>query len=300
MSISTRFRGLPLILATLAALVSTGCVVITGADIGRYVEREDHRFSTAGKPDVDVSTFDGSIEIRPWDRPEVLVVVEKRAASKSEAASIEVEAHQEGSHVTVNVRRPAVVGFSLGRSRSARLIVSVPVSADISAGSGDGSIDVERVTGKLELRSGDGSIRGRELNGAVRAHTGDGSIALAGVKGALDADAGDGSVTAAGTFTALRVRSGDGSVTIHADRGSADAEDWDVTTGDGPVKLEVPDGFAGELDAHTGDGRVRLDGVTVSGVTGTLNKSSLRGRLGSGGRAVRLRTGDGLILVTRW
>ena len=295
---SPGLRRLPAIVGGLAALVSSGCVVITGSDLGRYVEREEHRFATTGKPDVELSTFDGSIDIRPWDRPEVLVVIERRAANKSAAASIEVEARQDGGHVIVNVRRPRVTPFEFG-GRSARLIVSVPASADIAARSGDGSIDVERVAGKLALHSGDGSIHGRELNGDVQVKTGDGSITLAGVSGTLDAHTGDGSVTATGSFTALRIRTGDGSVRIHADRGSVTAEDWDLTTGDGTVTLEVPEGFSGELDAHTGDGRVQLDGVTVSDVTGTFNKSRLRGRLGSGGHAVRIRTGDGSILLTR-
>lgn len=293
------FRGRSAMAAALGSLVFGGCVVITGSDMGRYVEREEHRFRTTGKPDVELLTFDGSIEIRPWDRAEVLVVVERRGANKSAASSIEVEARQDGGRVIVNVRRPGFAAFAFGGPRSARLTVSVPASADIVARSGDGSIDVEGVAGKLALQSGDGRIHGRGLIGDVRVNTGDGSIDLAEVRGTLDAHTGDGRVTAAGTFTALRIRTGDGSVTVHADPGSAAAEDWDLTTGDGAVTLAVPDGFSGELDVHTGDGRVRLAGVTVSEVTGTSEEGSLRGRLGAGGHAVRIRSGDGPILLTR-
>ena len=102
----------------------------------------------------------------------------------------------------------------------------------------------------MQLRSGDGSIRGRMLGGDVDANTGDGSIRLD------------------GTLTGVRVHTGDGSVTIRADAGSSPAADWDIVTGDGSVTLEVPDGFGAELDAHTGDGRIHMQDVTLSNVTG--------------------------------
>src|SRR5881628_233126 len=63
--------------AIFLALLSTGCVDIVGADIHQVVREEKH-FSTTGKPEVVLSTFDGSIEIRPWDKPDVQVIVEKR------------------------------------------------------------------------------------------------------------------------------------------------------------------------------------------------------------------------------
>src|SRR5262249_38197831 len=69
----------------LLVFVSTvACVDIVGADIrNNYVEREEKTFTTSGKPDVVVATFDGSIEIRPWSRPEVHVVIEKRGVDKA-------------------------------------------------------------------------------------------------------------------------------------------------------------------------------------------------------------------------
>lgn len=303
MALSTR---LSLPVATVAAavlLAGPGCVDIVGADLGKFVDRQEKRFATTGKPDVDLSTFDGSIEVRSWDRPEVLVVIEKRARDKTDADTIEVHAEQNGDKVTVDARVPKGEGhWNIGwnNSRSARLIVSVPAASNILAKSGDGSIDVEKISGTIDLRSGDGSIRARDLTGDLRAHTGDGSIKLEDVNGALDVDTGDGSIVAAGKFTSVRARSGDGSVTIHAAGGSTATADWTITTGDGSVTLELPDGFGGELDAHTGDGGIRINDISVSNVTGAIGKNSVRGTIGAGGRTVRLRTGDGSITLRRF
>jgi DUF4097 and DUF4098 domain-containing protein YvlB len=288
--------------ATLALLVAApGCVdIVAGIDgSARYVERDDKHFTTTGKPDVVVSTFDGSIEIRPWDKSEVQVVVEKRGRDKEDVSVIEVQAQQTGDRVEVNVIEPKHLGGFHINHRSAKLIVSVPASSDVAARSGDGSIDIERITGKVQLRSGDGSIRGWKVGGEVTVHTGDGSIKLEDVSGVLNVDTGDGSINVGGKLTSVRAKSGDGGVTIHADQGSTPETDWDITTGDGSVTLEIPEGFGAEIDAHTGDGHIRMQDVTISNVTGNMGKNTVRGRLGAGGKGVRVRTGDGSITLRR-
>lgn len=270
-------------LALTALLACSGCVDLVSARIDpRYVEREEKRFQVAGKPEVALGTFDGSIEIRAWDKTEVEVIIEKRGADKSSVAELQVEASQSGDKISVEVKNPRRRGgIHFGPSPSAKLIVSVPGSSDVTARSGDGSIDVERLAGRVELRSGDGSIRARDLSGDVTVQTGDGSIALD------------------GKFSSVRARSGDGSVRIHAAAGTSAAADWDISTGDGSVTLEIPDGFNAELDAHTGDGGVHVEDVTVSNVTGEIRRNTVRGRLGSGGHEVRIRTGDGSITLRR-
>jgi hypothetical protein len=137
------------------------------------------------------------------------------------------------------------------------------------------------------------------LDGPVKVQTGDGSIAHAAVTGSLDVRTGDGSVRARGQFTSVLARTGDGSVTIRADSGSRPTDEWDITTGDGSIVFEIADDFGGELDAHTGDGRVRLSDLTLSNVTGEIGRRTVRGRLGAGGPNIRLRTGDGSITLRR-
>jgi len=55
------------------------------------------------------------------------------------------------------------------------------------------------------------------------------------------------------SWAGVHARSGDGSVSIRAEPGSEADADWDITTGDGSVTLEVPDGFGAELDASAAD-----------------------------------------------
>src|SRR5207247_10783489 len=85
MARAAQFR-VPLATAGLAVLLAgPGCIDIVGADLGKYVEREEKTFPASGKVDVTLATFDGSIEVRPWDKPEVHVTIEKRARDQAAA-----------------------------------------------------------------------------------------------------------------------------------------------------------------------------------------------------------------------
>jgi DUF4097 and DUF4098 domain-containing protein YvlB len=266
------------LVALVLALSSSACVDLVGADIGRYVEREEKRYTVTGRPELILSTFDGHIEVRPWDRSEVEVVIEKHAGSKESAASLIVDAHQAGSQITVDVRAPHNGHFGFFSGRSARLLVSVPRGTDLTARSGDGSIDVEGVDGKIDLHSSDGRIEARAVAGDVSVSTSDGSIRLD------------------GHFTALHARTSDGRINVTTSSARAE-RDWDLSTSDGTITLDVPKGFGAELDARTSDGRIHLEEVAVSNVTGPLRKNAVRGRLGDGGAAVRMRTSDGSITL---
>lgn len=291
-------------IATLAAVLSTGCVV--NLDGQGVVVREEKRFNVTGDLDLTLATFDGSIRVRSWDRNEVLVEIEKRAQSQPEAEALQVQTTQEGSRIRIDARSPRVEreGFHIGNftSPSVSLIVSVPQKLTLRAETGDGSIAVERLSGLVELRSGDGSVRAEDIAGNLTVNTGDGSVSLVGASGRAVLDTGDGSIDARGRFDGLQVSTGDGSVSVEADEGSVMSEDWNVTTGDGSIAFRVPAAFNAEVDADSGDGTVRAEGTTSLTTTRSDDEDheSMRGRLGTGGRTVRLRSGDGSIrLISR-
>jgi DUF4097 and DUF4098 domain-containing protein YvlB len=299
MHISGRSVAAPLVLILASAWFAAGCDVTVGVHSNglRYIEREKKDFQVAGTPDITLTTFDGSIEIRAWDRSEVSIEIEKRGSNKQAVDEIEVKATQSGNRITLEVRQPqggAHFGFSA--SRSARVVASVPRQANVDAHSGDGSIEIERVTGKVKLDTGDGSVKATEIGGDLRAHSGDGSITLDRVDGRIDADTGDGSITLDGKLEGVRLRTGDGSIRVRAGAGSRMADDWDIHTGDGSVTIDVPDPFDADLDAHTGDGSVSVSSVSVKG---EVSKTTVRGQIGSGGRTLRVSSGDGGITISR-
>jgi DUF4097 and DUF4098 domain-containing protein YvlB len=283
-----------LALATTLPLGLAGCVVV---DSQGHITREEKRFNVTGTPELRLTTFDGAIEIRSGEANRIVVEIEKRGPTKEALDDLKVETKQDGNRIEVEVKKPAheVVLFGVGRmSPTAKLIVTMPRDGNVTAKSGDGSIRIEHVHGRLELRTGDGSIRAIDIAGQLTLATGDGSVTLEDVAGDVDVDTGDGSVSVAGKPSALKLHTGDGSITVRALSGTTMKDDWSMTTGDGGVAVYLPSDFAAELDAHTGDGGIRNE-LELSNGDGDKSRRSLRGKLGSGGKLLRIRTGDGSI-----
>jgi DUF4097 and DUF4098 domain-containing protein YvlB len=279
-----------------AACFPAACTV--RLDSQSQIAREEKRFTVKGTPVVHATTFDGSIQIQSWDKPEVLVEIEKRGATREAVDALVVKASQKGDSIEVEVQKPPdvtfrVIGISI--TPTARLTLWVPKRADVRARSGDGSITLDRVSGRIELHTGDGSIRANDIAGDMTISTGDGSVTVDGAEGRLALDTGDGGVNVTGNLSAVRLHTGDGSIVYRAQQGTAMTEDWDITTGDGGVSLYLPAEFGAELDAHTGDGAIRNDLDVSSTRSGEVSRRTVRGRIGSGGRQLRIRTGDGSI-----
>ncbi len=295
----TRLASLTLLTATVIAAPS--CAI--NIDQEGYIAREEKRFAVDTLVDLHLYTFDGGIEIRSWDKPEILVEIEKRGQDQEAVSKIEVIADRTSNRIQIEARHPSNRTFSIGRftSPSARFIVSVPRKTNLVVRSGDGAIVVERVAGRIELRTADGSIRTLETAGELLAETGDGTIQIEEVGGKVEARTSDGSLRVTGTPASLRARSGDGSVVLRIRRGTVMAEDWLVTTEDGSVSVELPEGFSADIEADPGsDGRARSDLTLVNVSGGTRSERVLRGRLGQGGHRLVLRTGDGKITLTNY
>ncbi len=285
-------------LAALSAVALAGAACTVSVESHTQMAREERRFTVPGEPEVRVATFDGAIEVRSWDRSEVLVEVEKRGSTREAIETLEITSQQTDRVIELEVKRPrkdafANVGFS--RSPSARLIVFLPRRANLRARTGDGSIRLEGVQGRLELHTGDGSIRVSDVSGELIFDTGDGSVTVEDARGRLAVESGDGGVSVSGAFAAVRLRTQDGSIVYRAQPGFEMADDWEISTEDGSVSLYLPDTLSAEVDAQTGDGVIR-DELRIAGPHAEASRQHLRGRLGAaGGRLIRVRTGDGAI-----
>lgn len=285
-----------------SSVALSACAI--NVDTQGYIEREEKRFTVEGVADLNLTTFDGRIEVRGWDRNEVTIGIEKRGQDKEAVDRIQVLAEQKGKVITVDVRHSGsttYIGIGSFTSPSARLVVNAPRGINVIARSGDGSIVVDRLNGRLELKTTDGRIEATETSGELQAESGDGSIQLEDVAGRIEARTDDGTVRVTGVPSALRVRSGDGSVVLRIRRGAVMAEDWVIATTDGSIVAELPDDFSAMIEADPGsDSRARTDLSLIDQVGGTREVRSLRGRLGAGGKTLILRTGDGSIRLTNY
>jgi DUF4097 and DUF4098 domain-containing protein YvlB len=295
-----------------AAVLLAAAISLVGCEINLnsegIVSRETKTFKIAGAPEVELDTFDGAIEVHSWDRSEVEVEIERRAMEQGLVDQIKVSADQQGDRIIIKItgpeRRHGFDGIQVGAhiSPTARLRVALPRHSQLVAKSGDGSITIEDVEGKIALNTNDGSVRGSRLAGEIQVRSGDGSIRMDRVEGKLDLETEDGSIGIEAKPSTLRAKTADGSIRMNIEADTAMSDDWDVQTGDGSVVLTLPTTFNAELDAETRDGSVRanypgLSGEARDGESRRERRRTLKATLGAGGRVVRLRTGDGSIRI---
>lgn len=277
--------------------------------------RDTRTFKVTGAPELVLDTFDGAIEVHSWDRNQVEVEIEKRAMEQPLIDQMKVEVEQKGDRIVVRVTGPARADFrgvTIGMhiSPTARLRVAVPRATNLEAKSGDGSIRVEALDGKLVLNTVDGSVTAVRVTGDIHIRTGDGAITLEDVAGKLDLETDDGSIGIDAKPTALHAKTGDGTIRVTIDPDSAMAADWDFTTGDGNVVLTLPSTFNAELDLETASGAVRTDQhPLLKDVSGEGRRDgedsderrerrrTLRAKMGEGGKILKVRTGDGWIRI---
>lgn len=243
----------------------------------RYSDRESRSFTVSGAPRVTLGTFDGSIVVRSWDKPEVMYTALKRANNEQALRGINVRADQRGNEISVIAEfnkssTRNTIGFA-STNAVVSLEVYVPRRANLRASSGDGHLNVDGINGEVDLRTGDGSIEVRNGRGRLLANTGDGHVSITNFDGEADARTGDGGITLDGRFTQLAARTGDGSISL------ALPADSNVT-----------------IETHAES--VSNNGLAVPEDAGT-SKHVRRWKVGRGGAVFTLRTGDGHITLRR-
>ena len=150
------------------------------------------------------------------------------------------------------------------------------------------------MNGRLDLNTGDGSIRATDVAGELTLHTGDGSVTVDGAEGRLDLDTGDGSVNVTGKLTGVQLHTGDGSIVYRAQPGHRD--DGRLGDHDGRrrrVALPAVGLRCGARRAHRRRHASATTSTSQSGGQGEVSRRTVRGRIGAGGRQLRIRTGDG-------
>jgi DUF4097 and DUF4098 domain-containing protein YvlB len=126
----------------------------------------------------------------------------------------------------------------------------------------------------------------------VDVSTGRGEISVERVGSAVTASTGIGRVFVTTERGPVNVSTGSGDVDVRIQSSPADA-DVTVTTGSGLIRVAVPTGFNGEVDARSENGTLRTDFEIT--ILGRIDAHQIRGTIGRGRARIRLQTGNGRI-----
>jgi Putative adhesin len=256
-----------------------GLVVLAVALIGvvpASAAQWSKTYNVSAEPDLRVETSDANIRVDTSGQKTIEVNVIS-PHYKIGPGGLQIEEHQTGDTVEVNVRFP--LGLHIMNIGNHRVDINIRMPQK----------------GRVNLRTGDGNIELANFGGQMELSSGDGSETLHGVDGKLHASTGDGHITADGRFDALDLKTGDGRLDVRAAAGSTIADEWTMRTGDGNVNLELPENLTADLYLHTGDGHIDVNVPMTT--EGRIKQNEVRGKMNGGGKLMTIQTGDGSISI---
>ncbi|MGE5110350.1 MAG: DUF4097 family beta strand repeat-containing protein [Acidobacteriaceae bacterium] len=240
-----------------------------------YADEWKREYKVGAKPELRVDTNDGRIEVRRGG-PAIQVRVETEGY-KIGPGDVHIYDRQDGDVVSLDVRTPRGPSISF-RNRWVHVEVLVPQNTKIDLHSGDGTLVLSGVSAPAFLSSGDGRIEVSDYSGPLKAKTSDGSMRIS------------------GKFDDLNLSTGDGHIDCEVQPGSRMNNRWVIRTSDGTLSLRLPNDFAANLDARTGDGHVRVN-MPITMKSSAEDGHHIQGSLNGGGNLLDIQTGDGSINI---
>jgi DUF4097 and DUF4098 domain-containing protein YvlB len=224
----------------------------------RYCEVRERRIRPTRFLDID-GQQNGSVAVHGWDRSEVLVLARIQADGDdlSEARDL-----ASGINIETEGGRVRAEGPSSRRRQSWSVSYDIwtPRRTDLRIATHNGGIHVDDVDARLELSAVNGGIGLAGVSGDVHGETTNGPLNVS-----LDGDQWRG-------------------------------EGLDLRTTNGPVNLDIPDGYSARLETGTVNGGMRIDfPVTLQGVIGRR----ITTQLGNGGAPIRAMTTNGPVQIRR-
>lgn len=229
------------------------------AAYGSYSFKEPFTRSSPFSPtgEVSLENINGDVEIRAWDRNEILIEGEMSAETAAELKAIDLKIDVNEQRAQVKVKLPKREGHLRGGNTiraSVRFSISVPVTARLKHIAGvNSSITAIGLHGPVQLESVNGTVHAQGLGGDAELKTVNGTV-----RAEFDRIAADQKLT-------LRTVNGGVHVTLPNDAGIA----LDCSVVNGDVDCELPLQLAKRKSHHLsgtiGDGRASLKADAVNG-----------------------------------
>lgn len=265
-------------------------VMVPSVFAGRTTESKTFKVKQGGDLIVDVDNAGADIQVRVWDKSEVLIKVD--GIREEELEDLEIE--QSGNTIRVEFYGDD----DWGRSRHMKFILNVPseFNLDLATSGGDitiddkiigrveartsgGDVEIDNVDGEVSLRTSGGDVSARNIKGNATMQTAGGDIDVGDVQGELSAQTAGGDIEMGTVRGDVNARTAGGDIIAHDVGGdvSATTAGGDVrignATGEASLKTAGGDielrGGHGEIVAKTAGGDLELEGLvgSVDGAT---------------------------------
>lgn len=210
------------------------------------------------KGEITLENVNGDVEIRTWDKNEILVEGEKSAKTDEELKLIDLKIELSTSHADIRVKLPKRPGgmFTKNTIRAAvRFRLMIPATAVVSK--------LSTVNSSVSIDGTRGSVNASSVNGGVKATNVSGNAKLETVNGSIDAR-----FTAVAADQTLSFETVNGRIVVSLPKDAGFKLHTSVVNGhvDCDFPLELNQKRHGKnISGKIGDGRASVEAETVNG-----------------------------------
>jgi DUF4097 and DUF4098 domain-containing protein YvlB len=280
---------------------------------------------------IDVRDADVRVTTAAGGQSSVTVLAEARDQdwARQVFERMRFEVGVSGTTLTVRAHDPDIRSEEWREHRGVSMTVrvAIPNRFDVRITTADGDVEVGDIEGAVQLRTSDGDVQLGNVTGSASVTTSDGDVTAGDITGGVEFRTSDGDVHVgvvsgpaivlqssdgdidAGTLAAekITVRTQDGDIVLASVAGELDAAVGDgdvtvrfakaapasITAGDGDIAVSADGAFGFDLDLSGGDVSVPRGMV----VQGAVSSRGARGTVNGGGPLIRVRSGDGSVVV---
>jgi len=227
----------------------------------RYCEVRPVSWPAGGPIRVDARP-NGGVQVTGWDQATVAgsARIQVQAGSEAEARELATRIVIDTAGGTLRADGPKGTD---GRSWSVSFVLSAPRRSDLEINAVNGPVAISGISGRIQANTVNGPMSLQELGGDVRSRT---------VNGPL-------------------------TIVLHGN--AWQGAGLDAETQNGPVTIQVPDGYSANLDLGTVNGPLRLGIPVTPELAPGSHPKSVNTAIGAGGPPIRARTQNGPVAVEK-
>ena len=297
-------------------LFAAALLCIPSILLAKTEEKIEQVYSLNRDGKVYLENVSGNIVIKSWGKNEVKILARKVAKNEESLDKVTVDINQTDDNIRIITKYEKTWGFLQSVDASVDYDLFIPdrahlrvksVSGGIEALNIGGPVDVETVSGKIDIvkagtgvkcRSISGSLYLQDITGDTSLKSTSGKITVEGVKGSVEANSVSGSVNINGVSTAeeIDVESISGSIKLEGKLSPGGI--YEFKTISGSIRLDLPPESDFELQANTMSGNLRLDGdnFEVKSLDILTNKK-IQCVVGKGGASLKVSSLSGGITI---
>lgn len=264
---------------------------------------------------VYLDNVSGNIVVKSWKKKEIKILARKVSEKEESLDKVNIEINQTNGNIRINTKYENTWGLSKSANVSVHYDLLVPdraqirlksVSGDIEAFNIGGPVDLETVSGKINLaeagmgakcKSVSGSVYAEKITGDTELNSTSGKVHAKDIKGSVEAHSVSGSVVLEMVSKAEEIEAESISGNIKMQGELSPGGNYEFKTISGGVRLELPSKSNFELEASTMSGSLHCDfDIEISG---KMLRKKMEGVAGKGGAILKISTLSGGIKINK-